>query len=224
MAQGLLKGFTAIANEYDAVLEALQGLVGEVTGATASAKSIVHVERVSPNMFRDMVLGLASSSWVVGAVSTGSLCVASSFFLKNGRYAWLHVCTLSPLSRRAVVTGNPPLPARRRPEAVLYAYVARLLRDGASPEYLAAKLAESAGGLGALVLVSEEARERRAYMALAASGRTRLCITHLGRGVVAELTRETDRRNCGDHVVARLRPVSGTVRVEIRGIEKVLYA
>jgi hypothetical protein len=224
MVQRMIRGFAATSQSHDSVLEALRGLLEEVTGATVSAKSIVYVEHTSPKMFKDIVLGFASSSWVVGAVSTGSLCIASLSFLKNGRHAWLYVCTLTPLSRRAVITGNPPLPARKMPKAVLYAYAARLIRDGASPEYLAAKLAESAEGLGALVLVSEEAKGRRAYMALAASGRTRLCITHLGRGVVAELAREADRNDCRDHVVARLRPVSGTVRVEIRGIEKVLYA
>ncbi len=221
MARARLVALVATKGALDSVAEALRLLgPGESFLALVSGSNRVVATGASVSDARDILLGSVSRGDIVALVVQGAVCSDSHFFLKSGEYSYLVVCSLYPLAKQAIVTGQPPLPSRRSPEAVLYAYTARLVRDGVSTERLVAKIAYSAEGLGAGALVWEKRRKSlRVY--LAASGKTRICTRHLGSAALAWFTRGGS--DCYEGAVLRLELVHHVPRIIIRELEKVLY-
>ncbi len=221
MAKARLVALVATRGALGAVAEALHLLsLGESFLVLVSGNNRLVASGVSPSEARGILLGRISRSDVATIVARSTVCSDSHLFLKNGEYSYLLACSLYPLARQAIVTGQPPLPSRRSPEAVLYAYTTRLVRDGANVEKLAAKIAYSAEGLGAGVLVWEKQR-RRLRIVLAASGETKICTRHLGPAALAWLTRRDS--NCYERAVLQLSLVRRVPRITIRELEKVLY-
>ena len=220
MAKARLVALVATRGALDSVAETLRLLGPEESFlAFVSGSNRVVATSASVSDARDILLGSVSRGDIVALIAQGAVCGDSHFFLKNGEYSYLVVCSLYPLAKQAIVTGQPPLPSRRSPEAVLYAYIARLVRDGASAERLVAKIAYSAEGLGAGALVWEKRRSPRVY--LAASGKTRICSRHLGFSALAWLARGGS--DCSERAVLRLELVRRVPRIIIRELEKVLY-
>jgi len=220
LAKARLVALVATKGALDSVTEALQ-LLGPEDSLLALISSNRVVATGAPvSDARDVLLGSVSRGDIAAMLAQSAVCSDSHFFLKNGEYSYLLVCSLYPLAKQAIVTGRPPLPSRRSPEAVLYAYTARLIRDGASPERLAAKIAYSAEGLGAGVLVWEK-RRKRSRVFLAASGKTRICTRHLGPAALAWLMRGGS--DCYERAVLRLELIRCVPRIIIRELEKVLY-
>jgi len=223
LAGGRIVAVLAARGELDAIARA-RLLLGDsgLWLAIATNNALLLLESVSARKALDMLLSLASRADIAALIAQGAICVEGAFFLRSGAFARLATCSLSGLSRQALITGQPPTPSRRVPEAVLYAYESRLLRDGNSPERLAAKIATSAGGVGAGVLALEA--QKRPRVILAASNRARLCITHLGSAALAVLEKgEGIEPGCRSDAVARLEPLRRAIRVMHWGIDRILY-
>ena len=221
MGPGRLVALVAAQGALDSVAEALRLLdPKESLLVLVSGADRVVATGVSLSEARGILLGRVSRGGITAIIAQGTVCSDSHFFLKNGEYSYLLVCSLHPLARQAIVTGQPPLPSRRSPEAVLYAYATRLVRDGASADRLAAKIAYSAEGLGAGILVWEK-RRKRSRIFLAVSGGARICTRHLGLAALAWLTRRG--KGCLERVVSWLELVHRAPRIMIRELERVLY-
>jgi len=221
LAKARLVALVATRGALDSVAETLRLLGPEESFlALVSGSNRFVAMGASVSDARDILLGGASRGDIVALIAQGAVCSDSHFFLKSGEYSYLLVCSLYPLAKQAIVTGQPPIPSRRIPEAVLYAYTARLVRDGASAERLVTKIAYSAEGLGAGALVWEK-RGKSPRVYLATSGNTRICTRHLGPAALAWLTRGDSE--CFQRAVLRLELLRRSPRIIIRELEKVLY-
>lgn len=205
---------------HEVIPEAYRLLGDEETWFLATTgKEAIHGEHVASRGVLSTLLELVSRGGMIALLSHGAVCNESPMFLKNGVFARLAICSLAPLAREAIITGQPPRPARRSPIAVLHAYVQRLVRNGASIERLAAKIAVKAGGNGAGVLVDNG---KRRYIVLAVSERPWLCIRYLGSAAIGVISYNRDP-GCRSRVVARLELVHGVVRLVYHEIDKILY-
>ena len=172
-----------------------------------------------------------AAAWLAGGtlgvyVLGSGICNFFAGFMPSGTPAKFMTCSLRRLGRQAVLTGNPPSPARSYSHAVLYSYSSRLIREGAGPERLAAKIAERAGGGAGLVLaLVSRSRTPAPIAAIAVSGRLRLCIGYRGGSAIAAaaLPRDPPGWNCKERTVVSLYPTGGVARIEVRSLDNVLY-
>ncbi|BES82695.1 hypothetical protein [Pyrodictium abyssi] len=216
----------------DALLDALRGLSGGPVTLLAYRErgrtgdwSLRYYEAAQPREAVDAATWLAGGTLGVYALCSG-VCSFFAGFMPSGAPARIMACSLRRLGRQALVTGSPPAPARGDARAVLYSYAARLLRDGAGPERLAAKIAERAGGGAGLVLaLVSRGRAPAPVAALAVSGRLRLCVMYSGGSAVAAAapTREPLGWSCMERSVVSVYPAGGVARVETRDLDRVLY-
>ena len=216
----------------DALLDALRGLSRGLATLLAyrekeraSDWSLRYYEAAQPREAVDAAAWLAGGTLGVYALCSG-ICSFFAGFMPSGAPAKIIACSLRRLGRQALITGSPPAPARGDAKAVLYSYAVRLLRDGAGPERLAAKIAERAGGGAGLVLaLVSRGRAPAPVAALAVSGRLRLCAKYSSGTavVVAAPPREPLGWSCMERSVASVYPASGVARVETRDLDRVLY-
>jgi hypothetical protein len=151
----------------------------------------------------------------------------TTLFYKSGEPLAIGACVEYRLGREALLTGNPPAPARRNPEAILYSYISRLVADGAPLERIAGKLAARAGaGAAALLAVRLGAGGRcRPEAYIAVHGSKKLCILHRGASAAAAApyTAEVGGLDCRRSVLARIYNVASVVRVEVKSLDRILY-
>ena len=174
----------------------------------------------------DAAAWLAGGSLGVYALSSGGVCSFSMGFMPSGASARIMACSLRRLGRQALVTGNPPAPARSDGRAVLYSYTLRLLRDGAGPERLAAKIAEKAGGgAGLMLALVSRSRAPAPIAAIAVSGRLGLCVRYSGGSAVAVAAPPQKPRgwSCRERTVVSICPAGGVARVAARDLDTELY-
>jgi hypothetical protein len=210
------------AGDADAILEVARMLQGRPSTILAFSRNCSRIACFGCILTPQYIvwpytraIALCSDSWA----ST-----TSTFFYKSGEPIVVGACAEYRLGREALLTGNPPQLARRNPEAVLYAYISRLIHDGVSLERIAAKLAAKAGA-GAAILASLRLRrgscDPRVYMAV--HGSKKICLTYSGRSVAAIAPREVEGLDCRQNVVVTFSITDNIPRVEIKPLDRVLY-